>query len=63
MKYAKISIKMMAILTYIPLGYLVYLYVTNFLPKHGMIDNISWGLLTLLVLFIPMSMWKDANKL
>ncbi|MBE7097328.1 hypothetical protein [Bacillus cereus] len=59
MKYAKIFIKMMAILTYIPLGYLVYLYVTNILPKH----NIGWGLLTLLILFIPMRMWKDANKL
>lgn len=63
MKYAKILIKTIAILTYIPLGYLVCLYVTNILPKYTMIDNIVWGLLTLLLLFIPMRMWKDANKL
>ncbi len=63
MKYAKICIKMMAILTYIPLGYLAYLYVTNFLPKHGMIDNIGWGVLTLLVLLVPINMWKSASKL
>ncbi|OTW60816.1 hypothetical protein BK703_04470 [Bacillus thuringiensis serovar silo] len=63
MKYAKIFVKMMAILTYIPLGYLVYLYVTNFLPKHGMIDNSGWGVLTLLVLLVPINMWKGANKL
>ncbi|MDN4875993.1 hypothetical protein QYM23_24555 [Bacillus cereus] len=63
MKYAKILIKTIAILTYIPLGYLVYLYVTNILPKYTMIDNIGWGLLTLLLLFIPMRMWKDANEL
>ncbi|OUB74551.1 hypothetical protein BK744_13185 [Bacillus thuringiensis serovar zhaodongensis] len=63
MKYVKIFVKMMAILTYIPLGYLVYLYVINFLPKHGMIDNMGWGVVTLLVLLVPINMWKGANKL
>ncbi|MGE6620018.1 hypothetical protein [Bacillus mycoides] len=63
MKYAKIFVKMMAILTYIPLGYVVYLYFTNYVPKKGLVDDIVCGALMLLLLLAPTLMWKDAKKL
>lgn len=61
MKYAKIFIKIMVMLTYILLGYVLFLYYTRFL-EHVCIDIIEWGLIILLVFFTSMRMWKDVNK-
>lgn len=63
MEYVKIFVKLLAILMYIPLGYVAYLYIVNFLPKHGMLDNLGWGVLTLLLFLVPINMWKSASKL
>ncbi|MFZ7802651.1 hypothetical protein [Bacillus thuringiensis] len=62
MKYTNAFIKMIAVLTYIPLGYLVYLYVTRF-AKYDWINNVGWEFLILLLLLIPIRMWKDTNRL
>ncbi|MEN3132531.1 hypothetical protein [Bacillus albus] len=63
MKYTKPFLKMMAILTYIPLSYVVYVYFINYVPKQGIIDDIVCGALMLSLLLAPILMWKDANKL
>lgn len=63
MGYVKLFVRVLAILIYVPLGYVAYLYVVNFLPEHGMLDNIGWGVLTLLLFSVPINMWKSASKL
>ncbi|MBT2579178.1 hypothetical protein J7E43_17555 [Bacillus sp. ISL-8] len=63
MCYVKIFVKSLAILTYIPLGYVVYLYFTNYVPKKGLVDDIVCGTLMLSLILAPILMWKDANKL
>ncbi|HDT6577474.1 MULTISPECIES: hypothetical protein [Bacillus cereus group] len=62
MKYTNAFVKMIAILMYIPIGYIVYLYVTRF-PKYEWIINVGWGFFILLLLLMPIRMWKDTNKL
>lgn len=63
MKYIKVVLKLIATLTYIPLGYVVYIYFTNYIPKKGLVDDIVCGALMLSLLLAPSLMWKDANKL
>ncbi|MBW3492417.1 hypothetical protein [Bacillus sp. FDAARGOS_1420] len=63
MGYAKMLIKTLAIATSIPLGYVVYAYFTNYVPKQGMVDNIVCGLLIIFLLLVPILMWKNADKL
>ncbi|MGX5634490.1 hypothetical protein [Bacillus thuringiensis] len=56
-------IRTIAVVSYIPLGYVVYTYFTKFVPKQGIVDDMVCGVLILSLLLVPILMWKDANRL
>ncbi|MBW3491150.1 hypothetical protein [Bacillus sp. FDAARGOS_1420] len=59
----KVFIRTIAVVSYIPLGYVVYTYFTEFVPKQGIVDDMVCGVLILSLLLVPILMWKDAEKL
>ena len=56
-------IRTIAVVSCLPLGYVVYTYFTEFVPKQGIVDDMVCGVLILSLLLVPILMWKDGEKL